>query len=328
MKRLKYIDFIKGIAIMLVVFGHIPHKENNHFVIWIYSFHIPLFFILSGYLISYRKNNYSFKKLFNTLIYPYFTLSFLSISFSFILSIIANKKFIDLPIAIQKTIFLDGYSTLWFLPSLFLAETIFHLVKKFFSKKEFIFYIIILVLTSYFSDVIDFRNYSFLNVFNRALIGSIFIYIGYLLEKVIFKKHYLLNVLSLFFIFLNLFICNLNGNVDLHFSIINNPILYYLFSITTSFSILYLCKNIYEKFSLNLKLTQYIGNNSMIIMATHLPFLILGLVYSLCNINNNSIKSAVVFVIVMVIELIIIFFTNKYFKFVVDGRLIKNKTRC
>lgn len=56
-----WVDFAKGIAILLVVFGHVnvgmleSNKFMNDNILWIinkiiYSFHMPLFFILSGYL--------------------------------------------------------------------------------------------------------------------------------------------------------------------------------------------------------------------------------------------------------------------------------------
>jgi fucose 4-O-acetylase-like acetyltransferase len=46
--RLPWIDTLKGIAISLVVLGHA--MNTGPFRNWIYLFHIPLFFLLSGYL--------------------------------------------------------------------------------------------------------------------------------------------------------------------------------------------------------------------------------------------------------------------------------------
>ena len=51
-RRLNYLDYAKGIGILLVVLGHI---YNNSVKLWIYSFHMPLFFIISGYLLEYNK---------------------------------------------------------------------------------------------------------------------------------------------------------------------------------------------------------------------------------------------------------------------------------
>lgn len=57
MKRIAYIDSIKGFAILLVVMGHTFHDFkgiNMAFIDFIYAFHMPLFFIISGYL-GYKK---------------------------------------------------------------------------------------------------------------------------------------------------------------------------------------------------------------------------------------------------------------------------------
>ena len=48
-KRIDYLDYSKGIAIILVVLGHIFNGGNIK--TYIYSFHIPLFFIISKSMI-------------------------------------------------------------------------------------------------------------------------------------------------------------------------------------------------------------------------------------------------------------------------------------
>ena len=59
-KRRNWIDISRGIAILLVVLGHIILLENpdnshllNNVQLYIYSFHVPLFFIISGTLMYY-----------------------------------------------------------------------------------------------------------------------------------------------------------------------------------------------------------------------------------------------------------------------------------
>lgn len=55
-KRLGWVDTAKGIAILLMVIGH--EVKSPHMYALIFSFHMPLFFILSGYTSS-RINNWS-----------------------------------------------------------------------------------------------------------------------------------------------------------------------------------------------------------------------------------------------------------------------------
>lgn len=71
--RISWIDFAKGIAILLVVFGHISFLPSPILGV-IYSFHMPLFFFLSGVLLFRRQEafrSFALKKT-RTLIGPYY----------------------------------------------------------------------------------------------------------------------------------------------------------------------------------------------------------------------------------------------------------------
>ena len=47
--RLHYIDQLKVLGVYLVVLGHLPLTDST-LMRWIFSFHMPLFFFVSGYL--------------------------------------------------------------------------------------------------------------------------------------------------------------------------------------------------------------------------------------------------------------------------------------
>lgn len=73
--RIEIIDYLKGYAILLVMLGHTIQSsyidfDNNHVFRFIYSFHMPLFMFLSGYVISLPPLN-SLKKIFVRLIVPF-----------------------------------------------------------------------------------------------------------------------------------------------------------------------------------------------------------------------------------------------------------------
>ena len=66
-----YIDVVKGIAIILVVYGHCIEYYSKEYIYdnffysdivhkIIYSFHMPLFMVISGYLFSGTIERYSF----------------------------------------------------------------------------------------------------------------------------------------------------------------------------------------------------------------------------------------------------------------------------
>lgn len=96
-KRISFIDITRALAILLIVFGHtIVHNGNTYWLFnLIYSFHVVLFFIISGYLYNKEKNTKEFVvKKFLTLMIPcfIFTLAFLLPYFLFGSSINASSK--------------------------------------------------------------------------------------------------------------------------------------------------------------------------------------------------------------------------------------------
>ena len=74
-KRLDYLDMAKGIGIFFVVLGHMEDIATGTRV-WISSFHMPLFFIVSGILMAVKGEpekdfTDSVKKRFRGIIIPY-----------------------------------------------------------------------------------------------------------------------------------------------------------------------------------------------------------------------------------------------------------------
>ena len=48
-EKLDYLDSTRGVALLGGIIGHIFDNCT-----WIYSFHVPVFFIISGYLLYYK----------------------------------------------------------------------------------------------------------------------------------------------------------------------------------------------------------------------------------------------------------------------------------
>ena len=70
-QRIIWIDYAKAIGIFLVILGHVPVPADIKWAI--YGIHMPLFFIISGYLKSQKDENWvkKTKKLANSLLVPY-----------------------------------------------------------------------------------------------------------------------------------------------------------------------------------------------------------------------------------------------------------------
>ncbi|MFT5996544.1 MAG: fucose 4-O-acetylase-like acetyltransferase [Glaciecola sp.] len=103
--RTDWVDYTKGIGIILVVYGHvargvfnagIPMPEPAYLLIdsVIYSFHMPLFFFLSGLFffqsLNRRGNKAVIFSKFDTILYPYLLWSLLQGSIEVILSSFTN----------------------------------------------------------------------------------------------------------------------------------------------------------------------------------------------------------------------------------------------
>lgn len=124
-KRIEYIDIAKGIGILLVVMGHNDFSLVSPFAYkLIYSFHMPLFFFLSGYFLNTMAGFWNFvRKRFNALLKPYlftlFLIYFVSVSF--------GKMGFEMAIfRIVKSLYGTGryidWVQLWFLPHLFVVS--------------------------------------------------------------------------------------------------------------------------------------------------------------------------------------------------------------
>lgn len=101
--RLKEIDILRGIAIILVLLGHaiIVYPINLHEILWckvLYTWlstvHMPLFFLVSGFCYSFGKNGYKefcWKKT-KRLLIPYICFSIFDMLVRVILSSFVNQQ--------------------------------------------------------------------------------------------------------------------------------------------------------------------------------------------------------------------------------------------
>lgn len=111
MQRIKWIDVAKGWGIILLIYGHI---SNDIFAKWLYTFHIPLFFFLSGYVFNPNKTfNVLIKSKAKSLLLPY-------ISLGIPLLLINLRYGYKLPFLLQKFIIQERMFPLWFITALFL----------------------------------------------------------------------------------------------------------------------------------------------------------------------------------------------------------------
>ncbi|MEG2513713.1 MAG: acyltransferase family protein, partial [Bacteroidaceae bacterium] len=131
----KYITVAKGIGIILVIMGHFTSSlymptYYTELKTWIFSFHMPLFMLLAGFLfqlsISKKEENYSIKsfvyKKFRRLMIPYFFISFAIAGLNLVLGqFVIVKRTVDWHYLTEIFYTNVGGSAvfLWFMYSLF-----------------------------------------------------------------------------------------------------------------------------------------------------------------------------------------------------------------
>ena len=125
-ERLQYIDAIRGFAMFLVVLGHVSF-EQSIITTTIYSFHMPLFMFICGYVARYSyKDIISVKQLIKT-VFQKFTAILLPY---IVFCILVRPLFFNNPINYIEQITQNGIQSLflseyWFLPCLFILTMCF-----------------------------------------------------------------------------------------------------------------------------------------------------------------------------------------------------------
>lgn len=140
-RKIEWIDNLKGLAIIAVVIGHMATPLSK----FIYSWHIPLFFYISGILIQKERNlGESWKRDFKKLILPYFLFSLLGLAAEYLKRwLFPGAVFVNGSANLKEELvgifwYMD-YShlhqygfVLWFLPALFWAKNVYlWLIQKF-----------------------------------------------------------------------------------------------------------------------------------------------------------------------------------------------------
>jgi fucose 4-O-acetylase-like acetyltransferase len=142
MERKKYIDILRGLAIFFVVFSHVTRIYDVR--AYFFSFHIPLFFFISGMVFApekYGDFRCFFIKKFKSLIIPY--CFFYLLTFLYWVFIERKYRGNDLSLSSQliglvygtdngTSMFFNG--ALWFLPCLFTTEMLYFFINKINNK--------------------------------------------------------------------------------------------------------------------------------------------------------------------------------------------------
>lgn len=155
-QRLEWLDVVKAVGIILVYFGH-AHVSGTKYI---YMFHMPLFFVISGFCWKEERNRLLpfrdfVRKKFKAYIIPYFKVAIvcffvLGIAKSYTLYGLEKGLFFQLSkylfgiiVYSRGTIeWLPSCSPIWFLTCLFCAEIIFYWIMHV-NRRYIILYVVL-----------------------------------------------------------------------------------------------------------------------------------------------------------------------------------------
>ncbi len=284
-KRIQWIDISKGIGILLVIVGHCVNSGNYTFR-WIFSFHMPLFLILSGLCFKEKKMGVMIRKKFEQLLVPYFAFCLVGFIVSMIIPswrhISINKTLLGLYQGYPNTLHI---SSTWFLNCLFIISIVFNLIILLSKNRHRMLNItsyLLLFLIVVFGFYIG-KNRRILSnlpakrmplTSDSACVGLLFFAFGYWIKKVIFqyssvfRKKYHLHILGALLSFTaTIFIINHNGTVNLH-AMTYRKIPLFIMGAIAGFLFVYFISLIVQDIRYLNNILIWYGQNSLKIMGT------------------------------------------------------------
>ena len=297
--RIEWLDLAKGFAIFLIIFGHCMEWYSSdrggvyQLLPIIYSFHVPLFFFVSGFLFSVDKYKNFWKfllKIAKTILLPYLTFAIILTSSDAVrFYILHSQDNISIIGDIKGNLLQQHFNNLWFLATLFFVQIISYFICKIKKEKIIFVFIAVFIVASYLYELfIDKLLYWCID---EVLFTIPLFLFGFLLRKLNFYDNILkIKFLPLFLIisftanYLNLYL-----NKDLKFvnmckGYFGNVFLFYISALFAILSVLAVCKKIGRISPIN-----YMGKNSLIYYGLHiivLTFLFHFLNPIYCRLNN------------------------------------------
>lgn len=326
------IDNAKGIGILLVVFGHCLWVSEDILTL-IYSFHMPLFFMISGFLSINSLTTY--KKILSRLFLPFIFFYLVSYLSWLPLNLFGNgdASQVDWYLPLKELLLLQRdklqiNGVLWFFPALIVVSVVDCCFKD--KRYDWLGVAIFLLLTLIIS-IYDLDEVSLYWCLDVSVVSGLYFFIGRVIKRKnvldasIFmgsSKYTLLIVASLFFIFLSM----LNSKVDIRSLIFGEHLSLFLINALLGSLITYLISCIIG----NSKTLQFLSIASITIFPLHLIVLRFLHAFEKVFFRNSSFEFFLPLINTLVAILIcsvIHVFLNKYFGFLLGRGYGKRVTK-
>lgn len=182
-QRIVYLDVAKLVGLALVCFCHIPMPTGN-FHVWVYSFHMPLFFLLSGMFFNPEK--FSLKRASMQLLLPFVLFNALAIVIDVCLNLFLYRA-LEFPKLKPMNALMSEYviGPSWFLLSLFIIRVYCSYLYKYGKMLSVLMVTISLLLIFMFTQ--EARIWNVLSM-GSTVLGLPFYLMGYMSKKTIISN--------------------------------------------------------------------------------------------------------------------------------------------
>ena len=280
--RIDELDIIKGIGILFVLYGHSFIDSKGPVKIWLYTFHLSLFFFCAGY--TFKPDKYRCFRAFltrksKTVLLPYFLYSFLCFFFTLLLKSVlyikngvfswkeAGDDFIGIFLQIRDSRF-EGFC--WFILLIFLLNIYLYFLYRIANgslKKMAVYSAMFYIIACFYERKVGIK----LPWHGDAvLIAGAFSCIGFIYRKrrYTFDNRFLFYIMAVLSIFVLVYDMKISGiRPDLFEGVIGNPAVYFLGNVSGVYLIGYLVYK--NKLQCIKRILVYIGKNSLIFYALH-----------------------------------------------------------
>ncbi len=347
-ERIAYVDAAKGLSILMIALGHIT-KIANPVDCFMSSFKVSIFYIISGFLMSYSGSvlERDFKeftgRIIKSLVVPYCIFSAGGAAFKTLCAFLkhgsAGEVFSVFAVNALDAVFLKGINSMWFIPTLFIGEIVFFaLVRAGCAVKALyaVFGVFAVTLANICTDALSGAMGSglaygilerLINTAGKSLAAAWFIGAGYLFY-IFYRRIEDMNVklaAGVLLSAINLVLSQINTGVD--FNLMDEgsrPYLFYISGLIGSAGAIMLL----DVASSHIKLTflDYWGKNSLIVMCTHTVFGMRTVAFEgwkkvgyIPNVGNFEyiVECLAVLAILLLIEYTIVEMINKRFPFLI-----------
>lgn len=318
-ERIEYIDIFRAVGIVLMIMGHIGFGDKFDF--FIHAFHMPMFFVISGYFFSSNKNIKNFlQKKAKTLLVPYIFFGILHFAFICFL----NHNISIEPLKHLLFVNTDGLpiaGALWFLTALFLSQVMFYFIDKVKNPYKFILVILISFIGNIATKILPFRLPFALDA---AFTGVGLMYVGNLVKKYKQNKYVnkIINMNALYLLFLipiSFVLISINTYINMRIGEYGILPLFWINAALSCLIILILSKQL-DKF-LNNSLKKYIisiGKDSITYLCLNqVTILIIGKMLTILGYISN------VTILVKLLELIMVLIALWIFNLVIKNSKLK-----